>query len=141
MIMLIALFGGLLIGLAASVAWSGARQIAGISGLLGRLLGQQRDRRFALSFFSGLLVTSLIFGRVGKAWLESSLPQRPLAWLVVSGLLVGFGTQLANGCTSGHGVCGLSRGSPRSLVATLTFMLTAAIIVFLTRHVLAGALL
>jgi uncharacterized membrane protein YedE/YeeE len=141
MIMLIALFGGLLIGLAASVAWSGARQIAGISGLLGRLLSQQRDRRFALSFFSGLLVTSLIFGRVGKDWLESSLPQRPLAWLVVSGLLVGFGTQLANGCTSGHGVCGLSRGSPRSLVATLTFMLTAAIVVFLTRHVLAGALL
>jgi uncharacterized membrane protein YedE/YeeE len=66
---------------------------------------------------------------------QSSLPERPLVWILLAGLLVGFGTRLGSGCTSGHGVCGISRLSPRSLVATGVFMVTAAIVVLLTRHV------
>jgi uncharacterized membrane protein YedE/YeeE len=137
--MLSALLGGLLIGASASLAWSGARQIAGISGVGGRFLRGPLTSGFAGWFLAGLLGVSLLLGRVAGPWQTASLAARPLGWVLVAGLLVGFGTQLANGCTSGHGVCGLSRLSGRSLVATLTFMFTAAV-VFLTRHALAGGL-
>lgn len=137
--MLLALLGGLLIGLSASVAWSGAGQIAGISGIVGGVLRDPAPRGFGFWFLAGLLLTSLAVGvAFGPGLTTSSVAARPFAWVIVSGLLVGFGTRLGSGCTSGHGVCGLSRLSLRSLVATLVFMLTAALVVLLTRHVLPG---
>jgi uncharacterized membrane protein YedE/YeeE len=139
--LLTALLGGLLIGASASLAWSGAGQIAGISGIVGGFLRAPFASSFHRWFLIGLLLTSLVWGVLGGAPSAAmSVAPRPLAWLVVAGLLVGFGTQLGSGCTSGHGVCGLSRLSPRSLVATLTFMVTAGVVVLLTRHALAGAL-
>jgi uncharacterized protein len=136
--MLMALMGGLLIGLSASLAWSFAGQIAGISGILGRFLRAPSASPFQAWFLAGLVGMSLLVGRAGGALTSSSAGSRSWAWIVVAGLLVGFGTQLANGCTSGHGVCGLSRGSARSLVATLTFMAVAGAVVFFTRHAFAG---
>jgi uncharacterized membrane protein YedE/YeeE len=134
--MLMALAGGVLIGLSASLAWSGAGELTGISGIVGGVLREGFERRFRSWFLVGLLLASVALGALAPASLShSSLAARPFAWLVGSGLLVGFGTQLGSGCTSGHGVCGLSRLSLRSLLATLTFMATAALVVFLTRHV------
>ena len=134
--MLLALVGGLLIGASASLAWSGARQIAGVSGLVGRVLRAPEPLGFAPWFLLGLLGVSVLLGRFPGPWHELGIEERPLGPLVLAGLLVGFGTQLGSGCTSGHGVCGLSRLSPRSLVATLTFMGVAGAVVFLVRHVL-----
>lgn len=137
--MLTALLGGLLIGASASLAWSGAGQIAGISGLVGRVVRAPAQSGFAAWFLAALLLTSLAFSLLPGPWAHDSLPARPLGLVVVAGLLVGYGTQLGNGCTSGHGVCGLSRASLRSLAAVMTFMITAAVVVFVTRHLLAGA--
>jgi uncharacterized protein len=137
--MLSALLGGLVIGLSASLAWSGARQVAGISGILGGFLRAPFGSPFPGWFLAGLVGTSLLLGRTSGPWTDASVAAPSVGWLLVAGLLVGFGTQLSNGCTSGHGVCGLSRGSARSLVATLTFMTVAAVVVFLTRHAFAGA--
>ena len=136
----LALIGGGLIGASASLAWSGAGQIAGISGIVGGFLRAPAWRGFRAAFLFGLLLTSVVLGWLSApALLASSIGVRPLGWLGVAGLLVGLGTQLGSGCTSGHGVCGLSRLSPRSAVATLVFMLVAAVMVLLTRHVLVGA--
>lgn len=137
--MLLALVGGLLIGASASLAWSGARQIAGVSGIVGRVLGAPEPLGFAPGFLLGLLGVSALLGRFTGPWQQLGLEPRPLGTLVLAGLLVGFGTQLGSGCTSGHGVCGLSRLAPRSLVATLTFMGVAVAVVFLLRHVAGGA--
>ena len=134
--MLLSLIGGALIGLSASIAHGAARQVAGVSGQLGSLLRWPVTwRGFGPWFVAGLLTGGLLFG----SWMTAAGPSRSLGWLVVAGLLVGYGTRLGSGCTSGHGVCGLSRLSLRSLIATLTFMLTAAAVVFVTRHVLVGA--
>jgi uncharacterized membrane protein YedE/YeeE len=139
--LLTALLGGLLIGASASLAWSGARQIAGISGIVGGLLRAPFVGSFRRWFLIGLLLTSLGLGVLGGAPAAAmSVAPRPLAWLLVAGLLVGFGTQLGSGCTSGHGVCGLSRLSLRSLVATLTFIATASLVVLITRHAFARAI-
>jgi uncharacterized protein len=138
--MLTALLGGLLIGASASLAWSGAGQIAGISGLLGRVVRAPTASGFAAWFLAALVLTSLVLGLLPGPWAQGSLPARPLGLIIVAGLLVGYGTQLGNGCTSGHGVCGLSRASHRSLAAVLTFMLTAAVVVFVMRHALPGAI-
>lgn len=135
--MLTALVGGLLIGASASLAWSGAGQVAGISGLVGRVVRAPRAAGFATWFLAALLLTSLVLGYVSGPWANTSAPARPLGLIAAAGLLVGFGTQLGNGCTSGHGVCGLSRSSFRSLVAVLTFMLTAAAVVLVARHLVA----
>jgi uncharacterized membrane protein YedE/YeeE len=132
----LALIGGSLIGVSASIAWSAAGQVAGISGILGGFVRSPSLRGFHGAFLLGLLLTSLVIGLVSSASQVSSVSARPVGLLLVSGLLVGFGTRLGGGCTSGHGVCGLSRLSKRSFVATLTFMLSAALVVFLTRHVL-----
>lgn len=136
--MIWALFGGVLIGLSASLAHGGARQVAGVSGILGGLLrGPRRPLGFGLWFVAGLVLGGSLLARLAGPGVPmgSSLPPRSLVWIVVAGLLVGFGTRLGSGCTSGHGVCGISRLSPRSLVATCVFMITAAIVVLLTRHV------
>lgn len=129
------LIGGLLIGFSTLllIRWLG--QIAGISGIVGQLWSTgAADRLWRLAFVAGLLLAPLLYT------LFAPLPAMQIttstSWLIVSGLLVGFGSRLGGGCTSGHGVCGLSRLSLRSLVATLTFMLTAMLVVWLMRHVL-----
>jgi uncharacterized membrane protein YedE/YeeE len=129
--------GGLLIGLAASLLVISNGRIAGISGICGRLFaGSSGDRGWRLCFLVGLPLGAIA---VDALWrdLPVQIAASPVA-LVIAGLLVGFGTQLGNGCTSGHGVCGLARGSRRSLAATLTFMASAAVTVFLARHVVGG---
>ncbi|WP_229008051.1 YeeE/YedE family protein [Methylophilus sp. Leaf408] len=129
------LIGGLLIGFSTLllIRWLG--KVAGISSIVGQLWSSKPDDRgWRLAFVSGLLVSPLLyqlFSPLPAMQIEAGLPL-----LIVSGLLVGFGTRLGSGCTSGHGVCGLSRLSLRSLVATLTFMLVAIVVVWVTRHLL-----
>ena len=136
--MLLALLGGILIGLSASLAHAGARQVAGVSGILGDLLRWPvRPLGFGAWFVAGLTLGGLLLAQFAEP-AAAALTPRSLGWILVAGLLVGFGTRLGRGCTSGHGVCGVSRLSPRSLVATSVFVATAAVVVFLTRHVFAG---
>ena len=132
-----AALGGLLIGLAASLLRLSNGRIAGISGICGGLLARSTgDHGWRLCFLAGLPLGALAVGAF-RGGLPIQIVASPAA-LVVAGLLVGFGTQLGNGCTSGHGVCVLARGSRRSLAATLTFMASAAVTVFLARHVVGG---
>ena len=138
-----ALLGGALIGLASAILLLASGRIAGVSGIVGDLL---RSRGVAsawrIAFVVGLLV-------VPSAWallIPGGLPEWRLVvdspwqlWVfAVGGVLVGIGTRFANGCTSGHGICGLARFSRRSLVAVLVFMGTAMVVVFITRHVIGG---
>jgi uncharacterized protein len=133
-----ALVGGALIGLAASALYAATGRIAGVSGIGGGLLrAGGADATWRLLFLAGLVVGAGATGLVGGTPLlriEASWPV-----LVVSGLLVGYGTQLGSGCTSGHGVCGIARFSPRSIAATGVFMATAALTVFLARHLFGAA--
>ncbi len=132
--MLLALLGGALIGLSASLYWTFNGRIAGISGILGgALLNSGQERRVRALFLLGLFVAGVVFAAFTN---RVPAPGTPLLPLAFAGLLVGFGTRLGSGCTSGHGVCGLSRLSVRSLIAVSTFMLTAALTVFVVRHVL-----
>ena len=131
-----ALIGGLLIGASAALFLVLNGRIAGISGILGGLLQPARsDLGWRLAFLAGLLIAPLLHTAV-----RGSLPpvelDAPMGLLVLAGLLVGFGTRLGAGCTSGHGVCGIGRGSPRSIAATLIFMTTAILTVFVTRHLM-----
>ncbi|MEO7730684.1 MAG: YeeE/YedE family protein [Kofleriaceae bacterium] len=127
--------GGALIGLAAAIVLLVHGRIAGVSGILGQALdrGPALDRgsahQFRLGFLTGLVVAGAVAAAVVPLAFGGAV--RGLPAVAVAGLLVGVGTTLGNGCTSGHGVCGLSRGSPRSIVAVLTFMTTAAITVAL----------
>ncbi len=134
-----ALLGGALIGLAASVLLLFSGRIAGISGIVGGgLVAEAKDRPDRLLFVLGLLIS----GAIAFVLHPSAFPDaKAIAVLpaIIAGLFVGFGTRLGNGCTSGHGVCGLSRMSIRSLVATITFMAFAGLTVFVTRHILGGA--
>jgi len=117
-----AALGGVLIGLAAVVFMASLGRIAGISGILGGLIASPRGSwSWRLAFLIGLLLTSLATWRLMP---DAFVPREgfPLPLLILAGLLVGFGTSLGNGCTSGHGVCGLSRLSVRSLVAVMVFM-------------------
>lgn len=133
--MLLALLGGALIGLSASLAHASARQTVGVSGSVGGLLRWPIGRLgFGDWFVAGLLAGGFLIARFAPPTVTTLAP-RPVLLLLVSGLLVGFGTRLGGGCTSGHGVCGISRLSLRSLVATAVFMATAAFVVLLTRHV------
>ncbi len=134
-----ALAGGGLIGLAASLLLLTHGRIAGISGILGGLLQPQTsDRGYRMAFVFGLLAAGVLLA-VWAPQMVAGSSRLPLHWLVLAGGLVGYGTRLGNGCTSGHGVCGISRLSPRSLVATGTFMATGAATVWVVRHVLGGA--
>ncbi|TMS59167.1 YeeE/YedE family protein [Imbroritus primus] len=133
-----ALAGGLLIGLAAALFLLVNGRIAGISGILGGLLrAPAGDRRWRVAFLLGLLAAPFAW-RLFAAMPEAVIEAGPLQ-LIVAGLLVGYGTQLGSGCTSGHGVCGVSRASPRSLAATLLFMAAGFVTVYVVRHVLGGA--
>jgi uncharacterized membrane protein YedE/YeeE len=128
-----ALAGGLLIGVAASLLLLGSGQIAGISGILGSTL-EGRPGSWRWAFLAGL-VSAVLLVRVAGRPVPGALT---MAWpvLVGAGLLVGFGTRLGSGCTSGHGLCGLGNLSTRSLVATLIFMGVAMVTVFVVRHLL-----
>lgn len=128
------LAGGVLIGLSAGFFAVMNGRIAGISGLLGSLLegGEGRSEKFL--FILGLLLTPVLWGLFGE--LPAMEFQSGWLALVVAGLLVGVGTRYGAGCTSGHGVCGLSRLSPRSLVATAAFMAAGFATVFTLRHLL-----
>ena len=132
------LAGGAMIGLSASLLMLFNGRVAGIAGIVGGLLGASvSELSWRLAFLLGLITGPLLFSWVSDSAIAiETSTSTPL--LVVAGLLVGFGTRLGNGCTSGHGVCGLSRGSKRSLVATVTFFAIAAITVYLSRHVLEG---
>jgi uncharacterized membrane protein YedE/YeeE len=127
------LAGGLLIGLAAAAFVLFNGRIAGISGILGGLLRPAAgDVGWRVAFLLGLIGAPLAYGLV--ATLPATTIEADSGTLVVAGLLVGLGTRYGAGCTSGHGVCGLSRMSPRSLVATLAFMFAGFLTVFVVRH-------
>jgi len=133
-----ALLGGALIGIAASLLLFTHGRVAGVSGLYGGLLRRgTSDRALRFWFIAGLVVAGAVMrfaspGAFATTW-AAALPI-----VFVAGLLVGFGTQLGGGCTSGHGVCGISRLSVRSLVATGTFMATGFATVFVVRHLIGG---
>jgi uncharacterized membrane protein YedE/YeeE len=133
------LIGGAMIGLSAVLLMLWEGRIAGVSGIAGRLLPPYRDGAFLsrVGFVAGIVAAPLLMTwGSGQAIAQTISSNVPL--MVVAGLLVGFGSVWGNGCTSGHGVCGLSRLSPRSMVATATFMATAFVTVFLVRHVIGG---
>lgn len=130
-----ALAGGALIGLAAAIFALANGRVAGISGLLGSLLQRQGEGRGEkAAFLVGLLLAPLLWGLF--AALPSIHFETGSLGLIVAGLLVGIGTRYGSGCTSGHGVCGISRLSPRSMLATLCFMATGFVTVFVLRHLL-----
>ena len=123
-----ALIGGALIGISASLLLLGNGRIAGVSSILGGLLTPQRaDVLWRVLFLLGLTLAGVAAAVFAPSHIGA--PARPLPMLAVAGLLVGFGTRLGGGCTSGHGVCGISRLSPRSVFATVTFMLVAIVTV------------
>jgi uncharacterized membrane protein YedE/YeeE len=133
-----ALLGGALIGLASVLLMLLLGRIAGISGILaGSFNGAGADKGWRLAFLAGLVAAPLIASAAGYPILP---PQMPSNWIIIAaaGLLVGFGTRVSGGCTSGHGVCGVARLSPRSIVATIIFMGTAMIVVAIMRHGLGG---
>jgi uncharacterized protein len=130
--------GGVLIGLASAAILLFHGRIAGVSGICGSLFGALRGE---LGWRLGFLLGLIGVGAVGVVVAPSAFDTGgtgPLAGVALAGVLVGFGTRLGNGCTSGHGVCGISRLSPRSFAATGVFMITAAATVFVVRHLVGG---
>ena len=146
------LAGGILIGLSATWLMASLGRIAGISGIIGNLItlrpkGDSAWRvTFLLGLISGPIVLMLFGGGLGNVAGSGvdvtgaviGAPAGGVALMLLAGLLVGVGTGLGSGCTSGHGVCGLSRLSSRSLVATVTFLVTAIVTVYVVRHVIGG---
>ena len=129
------LAGGALIGLAAALFVLFNGRIAGISGILGGLLQWPRgDVAWRIAFLLGLVAAPVAYGLVAP--LPDVRVDADTATLIAAGLLVGLGTRYGSGCTSGHGVCGLSRLSPRSLVATASFMAAGFVTVFVVRHLI-----
>jgi uncharacterized protein len=130
--------GGALIGAAAVTLMVANGRIAGIAGILGGLFGASTgDIGWRIAFIVGLIAGPFaiapLAGGIPVVRIDATMPV-----VVLAGLLVGFGARLGNGCTSGHGVCGLARRSPRSLAATATFMITGAAVVFALRHLAGG---
>ncbi|MCZ0927052.1 MULTISPECIES: YeeE/YedE family protein [Halomonadaceae] len=142
------LAGGILIGISAVWLMASLGRIAGISGIVGNLIAQRPkgDSAWRAAFLVGLVSGPLLLMGLGAGWgnvvnhpgavIGQPLGGVPL--MLVAGLLVGLGTGLGSGCTSGHGVCGLARLSPRSLAATVTFLGAALVTVYVVRHVLGG---
>lgn len=131
------LVGGLMIGLSAAFFLLASGRISGISGILEGALRAPRDGRgWRLAYLAGLPLGTLLVLMLAPG--VAGTPVLPASWglLALAGLLAGFGARLGGGCTSGHGVCGIPRLSPRSIVATCVFMAVAAVVVLLTRHVL-----
>ncbi|WP_179997937.1 YeeE/YedE family protein [Acinetobacter sp. YH12239] len=129
----IAFLGGALLGLSVVGYLYVNGRIAGISGLIGQVLNPHTVFKTpALWFLMGLIISPFIYG----IWVQPEIELEASPFMmIVAGILVGFGTRLGSGCTSGHGICGLSRLSKRSIVATLSFMVTGFITVYLIRHV------
>ena len=133
-----AAIGGVLIGLSAVLLMLFTGRIAGISGIFGGLINPQTsDRAWRVAFIAGLIAAPVIAALAGY---PVPMPQMPVSYItiIVGGFLVGFGTRLGTGCTSGHGICGIARLSPRSIAATGVFMLAAIVVVALSRHVFGG---
>jgi uncharacterized membrane protein YedE/YeeE len=133
-----AAIGGALIGLAAALLMLTTGRIAGISGILGGCLAPGTgDKGWRLAFIAGLILAPLSAMLVG---VPVPMPEMPASWTVIvaAGLLVGCGTRIGGGCTSGHGICGVARLSPRSIAATCIFMGVAIAVVALARHVVGG---
>lgn len=129
------LAGGVLIGLASAAFILFNGRILGISGIVGGLLGPKPgDAGWRIAFLLGMLAAPVTFALLAPGVASAPRIDAGYGALVAAGLLVGFGTRYGSGCTSGHGVCGLSRLSPRSLVATLAFMAAGFATVFLVRH-------
>lgn len=144
------LIGGMLIGLSVSIMLLFSGKIAGISGIVGGILSPaQNDTQWRLLFLGGLLVGGMLIGSQTVGFFSADLfaidnvfaieIERSWVALILAGLLVGFGSRFGSGCTSGHGVCGISRFSPRSLVATMTFISTGALAVYIVNHLFGGA--
>jgi uncharacterized membrane protein YedE/YeeE len=132
---ILSLIGGVLIGLAAVLLLAGLGRIAGISGIAAGLVEKARDRGWRVAFVLGLVLGP------GVWWLFSGhdgigLPQVGWPWMLGAGLLVGVGTRIGSGCTSGHGVCGVARLSLRSVLATVVFVVLGMLATWLVRHVL-----
>ena len=132
-----ALGGGALIGISASILLLLNGRVAGISGILGGLVRPRAEETsWRALFIVGLLVGGVVLFLLRPASFGAAPVSLPLA--IVAGVFVGFGTRLGSGCTSGHGVCGLSRYSSRSLAATMTFMATGAMAAFVVQHLVGG---
>ena len=135
------LFGGVLIGLSALMVLGLLGRIAGISGIAWGAMrpdkGRLSDRSWRAAFVAGLVAAPVALGALGMGPIAHDVPDATVA-MIAAGLLVGIGTILGSGCTSGHGVCGLARLSPRSMVAVPVFMAAAALTVFVIRHVVTG---
>lgn len=135
-----AFIGGALIGLSAAFLLLVKGRVAGISGIAGGIiLPEKGDVPWRILFVLGLVLGGLIYQFAGLGTDVSQIEaQVGKGGLIIAGLLVGVGTTIGTGCTSGHGICGLARRSPRSLVATLTFMASAFVTVFIVRHLMGG---
>ncbi len=136
----LSLGGGALIGLSAVIMMAANGRIAGISGILSQLLSPEKGRTGLVQgiiFIVGLLVATPLY-HMASGHPPAQIVSDNLSLLAVAGILVGFGAVLGNGCTSGHGVCGISRLSQRSIIATLTFMATAFVTVYVLRHMVGG---
>jgi uncharacterized membrane protein YedE/YeeE len=137
---LASLAGGALIGVSASLMLLLDGRVAGISGILGGAVRPVRgDTGWRVAFLAGLVAGAIALALLHPAAITASDTGVALPIVVGAGLLVGVGTQLGSGCTSGHGVCGISRLSVRSMVATLTFMVTGAVAAFVVQHVVRSA--
>lgn len=135
-----ALFGGVLIGLSASAMLLLDGKIAGISGILAGVTRPVKgDTLWRICFLAGLLTGGLLLRVLLPGAFDFGII-RPFPMLMMAGLLVGFGTRLGSGCTSGHGICGVSRLSMRSIVATVTFIFTGALVVYLVNHLMGASL-
>jgi len=134
------LLGGVLIGASATAMLALLGRIAGISGIVGGLLGGERgDAAWRAAFIAGLLIGGVLLAGVQPEKFAMTL-DRSAGSLLLAGLLVGFGTRLGSGCTSGHGICGIARASKRSIVATVTFMASGALTAAIITHVFGGRL-
>ena len=130
---LMPLTGGILIGIAASMMLLFSGRIAGVSGIFGGMLFQQgKERAWRLSFITGLIAGGILLYTINTDFFENSSGRGLLA-VNIAGLLVGIGTRIGGGCTSGHGVCGIGRLSLRSIVATVTFVLAGMVAVVLVK--------
>jgi uncharacterized protein len=131
-----AAIGGTLIGLSAALLWLTNGRIAGISGIVGSLWSPRTgDVAWRMAFIIGLIASPVLYAVAGGTIPKITIPASSVI-VVAAGMLVGFGARLGGGCTSGHGICGFARLSPRSLTATAVFMATAIVTSFILRHLI-----
>lgn len=138
---ILSLFGGMLIGLSAVIFMAFNGKIAGISGIVSRLINISQIKEYSSDFKTSIaFIVGLLAAAPAYFFVYGGLPAQSVSsnivLMVAAGLLVGIGSALGSGCTSGHGVCGISRGSKRSIAATITFMFTAFVTVYILRHVI-----